>query len=60
MSEEKTVQETLAELIDKTIPGVMETIMADETLHTQRKASMIGLANSALHQLRLLRGALEE
>lgn len=58
MSEEKTVQEVLAEMVDKTVPGIMETIMADEDLATEEKAKVLSLADVVQYHLRLMQAVL--
>lgn len=49
----------LDNMIDKQVPALLEAIMADPKTAADVKAARVGLASTALHHLKLLRGALE-
>jgi len=46
-------------IIDKHMEELMNAILADPKIPATVKASRVGLASTALHHLKLLRGALE-
>jgi len=46
-------------MIDKDVPALMEQIMLDAKAEASVKAARVGLANTALHHLRLLKAAYE-
>lgn len=45
---------TLKTMIDKNMPDIMQDIIDDEELNAQRKAVLMGDANTALTMLKIL------
>jgi len=58
-SPNRSAKELLAQLVDKDVPDLMRAITDDPKLNVEVKAARIGLANTALHHLRLLKMAME-
>jgi len=61
LSKEKAanLKELLSAVIDKTMPMIMQEIMAAKDVSPDVKAARVGLASTALHHLKLLRAAIE-
>jgi hypothetical protein len=55
----KTAKALLDNMIDKEVPALLDAIMATPDIPADMKAARVGLASTALHHLKLLRGAIE-
>ena len=56
-SKQTSITEVLDTLINQTMPKLMQVILDEKDVPTEVKAARVGLANTALHHLRLLRAA---
>jgi len=54
---ESNVKEVLNTLVNETMPKLMEVIIAEKDVAMDTKAARVGLANTALHHLKLLKAA---
>jgi len=59
MLKTKSVKEILDNIIDVEMPAIMESIVADKELRIEVKAARLAQAQTARHQLIILRGAVE-
>lgn len=53
------MKDVLNTLITETMPKLMEIIIAEKDVPMDVKAARVGLANTALHHLKLLKAAYE-
>ena len=61
MSREKkgNIKDVLDTLVTETMPKLMQVIITEKDVDTSVKAARVGLANTALHHLKLLKAAYE-